>query len=133
MTETTLPDALAAHAADLVLWLGTVTPSGRPTTRPVWFLYDGDDLLVFSEPGAAKVRHVRRNPRVVVSFPSDPAAASVRVVDGTAAVEETPPSSFPAYLAKYESHYASVGYDRASFDATFHTLLRITPTRTWGW
>ncbi|MBC3194337.1 pyridoxamine 5'-phosphate oxidase family protein [Pseudonocardia sp. C8] len=133
MSDTTVQDALAARAADQVLWLGTVTPSGRPTIRPVWFLHEGGDLLVFSEPGAAKVRHVRHNPQVVVTFPSDPAAASVRVVDGKATVEEAVPSSFPAYLDKYEPQYAGVGLDRASFDATYHALVRITPTRTWGW
>ena len=133
MTDDAVRSALTEHAADLVLWLGTVTPSGRPTTRPVWFLYDDGDLLVFSEATAAKVRHVRKNPQVVVTFTSDPAAASVRVVDGTATVEEAVPSSFPGYRAKYEADLATMGYDRARFDAEFHTLLRITPTRTWGW
>lgn len=133
MTDDAVRSALTTHASDLVLWLGTVTPSGRPTTRPVWFLHDDGDLLVFSEPGAAKVRHVRKNPQVVVNFPSDPAAASVRVVHGTATVEETAPSSFPGYLAKYEEQYPVVGHDRASFDTAYSALLRITPARTWGW
>lgn len=133
MTDPSVRAALTSHASELVVWLGTVTPSGRPTTRPVWFLHDDGDLLVFSEPGAAKVRHVRKNPQVVVNFPGDPAAASVRVVHGTATVEEAAPSSFPEYLAKYESHIVAMGYDRARLDAEFPTMLRITPVRTWGW
>ena len=129
----TIRKILDEHPADEVLWFGTVTPSGRPTTRPVWFVHHDGELLLFSEPGAAKVRHLAGNPHVVVTFPSDPAAAHVRVVSGTAVGEHGLPSAFPGYLAKYERHYDAVGYDRDRFDATFDALVRITPERTWGW
>ncbi|TCP57535.1 PPOX class probable F420-dependent enzyme [Tamaricihabitans halophyticus] len=135
MTDAALSKAINDHDSDLVVWLGTVTASGRPTIRPVWFVVDGGRLVIFSAPGAAKVRHVARNPQVVLTFHTDPAAQEVRVIDGLAEVDQTgpPASSTPGFLEKYEHLYAGLGYDRTSFDTALSTRLVITHTRTWGW
>ena len=39
-------------------WLTTVAKSGQPVPRLVWFYFDGKDLIVYSMPNAAKVRHI---------------------------------------------------------------------------
>ena len=134
MSETELDQAVTEHRDDRVIWLGTVTKSGRPTIRPVWFVVDDGQLIAFSAPDSAKVRQIERNPHVVLTFHTDPAAQRVRVIDGLAAVErDGAPASAPGFLEKYEHLYAGIGYDRASFDAAFSARLVITPTRTWGW
>ena len=33
-----------------IIWLTTVRPDGRPHTVPVWFLWDGETFLIFSQP-----------------------------------------------------------------------------------
>ncbi|MGH3901402.1 MAG: pyridoxamine 5'-phosphate oxidase family protein [Pseudonocardiaceae bacterium] len=128
-----LDEQLRAKLHDRILWFTTVTPSGRPAPRPVWFVYDDGAFLVFSQATAAKVRHVRANPHVTVHFHTDPAAEHVLVVIGTAALaDRLRASQLPAYLHKYEASFPAIGYDRDSFDASFNTCIRITPERAWG-
>lgn len=43
-------------AADPLGWLTTVSRSGRPSPRPVWFLWDGDRCVLYSQPEAASDR-----------------------------------------------------------------------------
>ena len=47
---------------DHVVWLTTVTDSGTPAPWPVWFVADGDDLLVFSEPTTKRVHNIGQRP-----------------------------------------------------------------------
>jgi len=43
----------------------------------VWFYFDGEDVIVYSEPNAAKVRHVKAHSRVsLTSTPTATVAAS---------------------------------------------------------
>src|SRR5215467_4885970 len=51
-----------------VIWLTTVDSRNAPQPRPVWFHWDGETLLIFSEPNKAKLRHVERNSRVALNF-----------------------------------------------------------------
>src|SRR6266567_8780789 len=39
-----------------IVWFTTVRPDGRPHTVPVWFLWDGETFLIFSQPGNLKIR-----------------------------------------------------------------------------
>ena len=39
---------------ELVIWLTTVGKSGTPQPNPVWFSWNGAEILVFSQPGKAK-------------------------------------------------------------------------------
>ena len=52
-----------AHAdrrlrSEQVAWLTTVRADGQAQSSPVWFLWDGETFLVYSQPGAPKVRNV---------------------------------------------------------------------------
>lgn len=129
-----ITDQVRRRAGEDVAWLSTVTPSGKPVPRPIWFVLDGDSYLVFSQPAAAKVRHIEANPNVTLHFNSGTGGSDVLVVVGTATVEDgLRPSAAPGYLDKYESHYPSVGFDRDGFDGEYSAAIRITPTRSWGW
>jgi len=39
--------------------LTTVAKSGQPVPRLVWFYFNGTDVIVYSEPNAAKVRRIK--------------------------------------------------------------------------
>ena len=55
--------------SNLMIWLTTVSPSGRPESVPVWFLLREDEtLLVYSQPGKPKLRNIRANPHVAVGL-----------------------------------------------------------------
>lgn len=46
--------------------LATVNPDGSPLAMPMWFLHDPASLTMLSVDGLAKVRNLRRDPRVCV-------------------------------------------------------------------
>jgi PPOX class probable F420-dependent enzyme len=127
------PPKLADRAADKVVWLTTVTPKGRPAPRPVWFVLDGEDVVLFSAPGTAKLRHLAENPQVSLNFNSAPGGGEVLVVSGTAEIlPDGKPSEQAGYLDKYEADYAHIDYDRDSFDEGFGVRIRVKAERTWG-
>ena len=49
-----------------VVVLATVQPDGSPLAMAMWFLHDADALTMISVDGLAKVRNLRREPRVCI-------------------------------------------------------------------
>ena len=73
--------------------LVTSSPDGAPQVTCVWVGVEGDDLLTAHlNPRQRKLRNVRRDPRVAVSFEGTrihpPGLKEYLVVHGTAAIEE---------------------------------------------
>jgi PPOX class probable F420-dependent enzyme len=68
--------------------LATINADGTPHLMPLWYLYDGRDLVMITGPNARKVRNIRRDPRVTVCIdrPTPPYAGVM--VHGTARLEE---------------------------------------------
>src|ERR1041384_8068095 len=48
--------------------LATVMPDGSPQVTPVWFDFDGGNILVNSAKGRIKDKNMRRNKRVALSI-----------------------------------------------------------------
>jgi PPOX class probable F420-dependent enzyme len=48
--------------------LATLMPDGRPQVTPVWFDFDGANLIINSARGRQKDRNVRRDPRVALTI-----------------------------------------------------------------
>ena len=55
-----------------LVWLTTVAPDGTPQPSPVWFLWDGGSVLIYSQPNRPKLRHIQRNPNVASNFDITP-------------------------------------------------------------
>lgn len=125
---------LTDRAGEKVAWLTTVTPKGRPAPRPVWFVLEGDDIVLFSKPDTAKLKHLETNPEVSFHLNSDEHGGSILVVSGKAHVEEGKASEAPGYLDKYASFYAGIGFETpADFDAAYSVRIRVVPERSWGY
>src|SRR5262245_22916243 len=68
-----IPDRFADILESTTLGhLATVEEQGRPQVNPVWFLWDGEHVLLSVKPGTKKYRNLRRDPHVAISF-LDPA------------------------------------------------------------
>src|SRR6188472_1392033 len=115
-----------------VVWLSTVRPDGTPHLVPTWFLWDGEALLVFSKPGAAKVRNLRANPRLMVAVGDPEDDFSVGLIEAEATcVDEAPVPD--AFFAKYAAELGPGRLDPATFRAMYTQSIRIVPTRFLAW
>jgi PPOX class probable F420-dependent enzyme len=117
--------------SDLILWLVTVRADGQPQASPVWFLWDGTAILVFSQPNAQKLRNLAANPRVAVHLDSDGVGGDIVTIDATAAVDpDAPPADqVEGYLAKYQARIQALGYTPAQMAKGFSVAIRIRPVR----
>ena len=113
-------------------WLTTVAKSGQPVPRLVWFYVDGSDVIVYSEPNAAKVRHIKNHARVSLNLDSDGNGAGIIIVGGNASVdaEDTNPLGDETYRAKYGELAATFGFSE-EFLAAYNTRLRISIDKVW--
>lgn len=118
-------------AEDRVVWLTTVTDSGVPAPNPVWFVPDGEDLVVFTSPTSRRVHNLAKRPVASLHFNSDAHGGDVVVI--TADVEVTHgqrPSAFPGYLAKYEGDIlGALATTVEAIDETYNTQLRFRPRK----
>ena len=116
---------------DVVAWLTTVAPDGRPQTSVISFLHDGATILFYSQPGTPKLRNLAASPRVSFHLQSDPYGDHALVVEGTAEPDPSiPPSDVhEAYRAKYREPLAHWAMDEAQTARDFSVPIRIRPTR----
>lgn len=121
--------------SEQILWLTTVRADGQPQSSPVWFLWDGETFLVFSQPSAQKLRNLAANPRVAVHLESDGTGDEVLTVDGTAAVdpEVSPSDQLEEYGVKYRKGIQAMGSTPAELARDFSVAIRVRPSRVRAW
>jgi PPOX class probable F420-dependent enzyme len=111
-----------------IIWLTTVDSHNTPQPRPVWFHWDGDDILIFSQARAAKVRHIIRNPKVALNFNTDSSGEEVGVMIGEARIQ---PEALPAnrmrnYMRKYRQGLQDIGSTVAEMQAEYPVIILVT-------
>ena len=114
-----------------ILWLTTVRPDWQPQTSPVWFVWVGDEFVIYSLPSSPKVPNVRKNPLVSVHLEGDGRGGDIVTFEGTARVdEERPPANeVPEYVQKYHQATLDLGYSDEEFGREYSTAIVVTPTR----
>ncbi len=121
--------------SEQVIWLTTVSASGAPQPSPVWFLWQDDSVLIFSQPDTPKVQAIRQNPRVALSFNSDASGGDVAIFSGEAMLDDggLRPDEIPAYIEKYRNGLAGLGMSPAAFADEYRQGIVIRPTRLRAW
>jgi PPOX class probable F420-dependent enzyme len=109
------------------IWLATVAPDGRPSARPVWFVWDGESFLVFSQPNAAKVRHIAENPKVCLHLDADAWGENIVIVSGEARIapDHPPADQTAAYVAKYAWGFDRLGVSAGEYSDDYSTPILI--------
>ena len=119
------------------VWLTTVDSTGTPQPRPVWFILAGDSLLLYSQPGAFKLKHILNHPGVSLHFntPDPKGEEDVIVFSGIAKIDHKagPASKNNAYLRKYRSGITRLGATPQKFAEEYSTIVRIKFTSLRGW
>jgi PPOX class probable F420-dependent enzyme len=118
-----------------ISWLTTVRSDGQPQTVPVWFLWDDEGFLIYSQPNRQKLNNLSRNPHVGLNLNSDAYGGDVVRLEGTATIDEdAPPANEVApYVEKYRESIARIGFDPEGFARAYSVAVRVTPERWQVW
>jgi PPOX class probable F420-dependent enzyme len=117
-----------------VIWLTTVGSDNTPQPRPVWFFWDGETFLIYSQPNAHKLRHIARNPKVALNLDSDGQGGDIVVFTGEAHIAENalPANEAVEYAEKYQEGIVDLGMSPEDFAHSYSVAVRVTPTNLRG-
>ena len=110
--------------------IATIREDGSPQATPVWVDYDGEDVLVNSAYGRAKVKNIERDPRATVTvLPAADQQGGYVMVSGPAEIVEEGALDHINKLAKKylgEDKYPYLGPGER------RVIIRIHPERVDG-
>jgi PPOX class probable F420-dependent enzyme len=120
--------------SELMMWISTVRPDGRPHLVPVWFLWDGERVIIFSKPDQ-KIRNLKQNPQVVLALDDTDGGEDVVLIDGEATLPErgTLSPAMPTYAEKYAAKLAAANWTGESMGEEYTEPIVVRPTRIRAW
>jgi PPOX class probable F420-dependent enzyme len=135
--DTTTPQGARARERlerDRVAWLTTVAPDGTPQASPVWFLWDRDEILVYSL-ASPRVRNLATHPEVSLNLDGNGLGGDIVIIEGVAAADDDAPPADEneRYLEKYRSVLNEYGWTPQWFAERYEVPIRIRPTRYRYW
>lgn len=119
---------------DEIIWLTTGGKDDAPQPNPVWFIWTGEQFLIFSQPDK-KIGNIERWSSVSLNFNTDQYGSDVVVFNGEAALGQAtdmPDDVKAEYVAKYERGMKSLGMDPETFQGTYSRLITVTPSKLRG-
>jgi len=121
---------------EYVIWLTTLGPDGAPHPRPVWYVWDKGDILIYSQPRAFKVKHIRKRKKVALNFNTDAKGdVDVIVLLGEARIDKSAPPAHKqrAYLKKYHDGILELKMTLEGYGADYSTAIRVSLKSMRGW
>jgi len=115
---------------DAVIWFTTVSPNGTPTPNPVWFLWDGEIIIIYSQPNSYRIRNIKQNPKVALNLQgADPLGNNVIIINGEATLYPDCKNLYPGYLDKYIHHVSALETTVDEMAAAYSVEIRIKPVK----
>ncbi len=123
--------AVKKLSSEIAVWLTTVTPGGQPQSTPVWFRWDGDTFLIYSQPDRPKLRNIAVEPKVSLHLVGDQEGEDAITFEGTAVVDRSAPRAdqLDGYMEKYAYLIERFGWTPAGMASDYSVAIRVTPTR----
>jgi PPOX class probable F420-dependent enzyme len=114
-----------------IIWLSTVRPDGRPHLVPVWFLWDGASILIFSMPAVQKVRNLRHSSAVMLALDTADEGEDVVLIEGRAELLEIGAvlPTLPDYAEKYAALLPRIGSSAEKMAREYTQAIRVTIDR----
>lgn len=112
-----LDQPILAHAA-------TVGPKGEPQANPIWFLWDGQYIVISIGPEGQKARNLERNPRIALSMVDAENPLFYLEVRGSVATVRHVDSQDPTLIAMVRKY---TGNDTYPGMPDQHSLFSIDP------
>jgi PPOX class probable F420-dependent enzyme len=117
----------------------TIKRDGRPQLSPVSYTFDGNVIRVSSTADRAKVKNLRRDPRVSF-YVTGPDYNGYVVAEGTATLSEVAAEPNDATVDELVEIYRAIAGDhpdwdeyRAAMVADNRLVLRVPVDRVYGW
>ena len=112
----------------------TVDGDGMPQTSPVWFLWEGDEFLVYSL-DSPRVRNIDRHRQVSLNLDGNGLGGDIVVIEGLARIDESAPSAADneSYLRKYRPILDERGWTPEWFAGRYSVPIRISATKYRYW
>ena len=118
------------------IWLTTVDSSGTPQPKPVWFIWEKNSFLIYSQAQAFKVKHIRKNPQVALHFNTLDELGEERIIvlSGKAKIDKRslPANKNSAYLKKYRTGIRGLSMTPEEFANEYSVPIRISPAKLRG-
>ncbi|MFO7681525.1 MAG: pyridoxamine 5'-phosphate oxidase family protein [Chloroflexota bacterium] len=111
----------------IIVRFTTIRPDGYPHTVPVWFMLDGDDLLVFSLRETRKVKNALVDAKGCFSIGGDPAGSDSYLIDGDLVVEDDPEHLIAARITQHYESPEQAQKDLAAWQDEDFVALRLKP------
>ncbi len=124
-------------AASHLIWLTTVTAECLPQPSLVWFWWDGESFVIYSQPQMPKLANIARNPGVSLNLDAMARGEEeVTIITGTAYVDTALPSVIenPDYREKYRDLIENdLGMTVEQFSESYSVPIRVSPgpVRVW--
>jgi PPOX class probable F420-dependent enzyme len=120
-----------------LIWLTTVSPDGAPQPSLVWFWWDGESFLIYSQPGRPKLANISNNASVALNLDAMARGTEeVTVIQASAVIDPSAPpvADHAEYLARYRGLIEDdLGMTVEEFSADYSVPIRVTPTSTRAW
>ena len=111
--------------------LGYVWHDGSPRVVPVWFHWDGRQMVVGTMPHAPKVEALRQRPQVSLSVDTSGFPARVLLVRGEATVELLDDVA-PEYEEAARRYLGDEGAEGWLANVRGHAMARVAVTPSWA-
>lgn len=82
--------------------LATISADGSPHVVPLWYMMDGDDVIITSERKTGKVANLLRDPRAALNVGGEPGQGPAYLLRGPVTITDDPDH---AWLTKMTHHY----------------------------
>ncbi len=114
-----------------IAWITTVRADGTPVPTPVWFYWNGETFLIYTQPESHKLRNLAQHDTVTLNFNTDSYGGSVAVFTGKGYVDDQPAPAveWEAYLEKYTEGIKMLGMSHEEMAQRYSTVLRVRPER----
>lgn len=122
-------------ARPLTAVVSTIGRDGTPRAAPVWFLYEGGRVLIWTDAGRGWVRNLARMPQVAITVAEHEPPFAAAVLRGTAVVQSERPDA-AAVIRRITAKYIPAPEIDAYIVrfAALATVVEVTVTaaRSWG-
>lgn len=116
---------------ELIGWLATMRPDGRPHLVPIWFYWTGQELIVTAEPGSQKIKNLLANPRASLSLDNTNGGKEPIMIEGRASIDATTEdnSDLHRYFEKYRNVMAQMNWSEVDARRSHSAIIRIAVDR----